>query len=117
MKRIFRLINLAEIGTEENALLCDYSLALIQPSPTFSIVKTNTLKNKSGRLTAYALACGYVELFEKGPHRLTLWREHGTLHVRHFNHESMERIFWECPETLTSARALFNRAKRLIQSI
>ena len=42
MKIIFRLINLAEIGTKENALLCEYSLALIQPSPIISLVKTNT---------------------------------------------------------------------------
>lgn len=64
-------------------------------------------RTKAGWLTPYALACGYVELVEAhNGERVSLWMEHGALHVRH-NAADGSRILWECPETLTDARKLF----------
>lgn len=55
------------------------------------------LKTKSGRLTAYGLACGYIEECEYDGIRTTLWHEGGpTLHVRQHDFNKHERVFWEC---------------------
>lgn len=80
------------------------------PSPSF--------KTKTGRLTPYALACGYVELYETKPREtrgesLTLWHEGGPLyHVRQHNHDNGKRIFWDSFEKLSEARKRFDKAKR-----
>lgn len=67
---------------------------------------------KAGWLTPYGLACGYIEECEPRPGvRLQLWQEHGALHVRAHDHNNHERLFWDCPETLTEARARYSRAK------
>ncbi len=68
-------------------------------------------RDRSGRLTPYALACGYVEQDEHEGIRTTLWLEHGCLHVRQHDHSRGERIFWKCPENLKEARSIFDRAK------
>lgn len=78
-------------------------------------------KTKAGRLTPYALACGYIEKHETKPGTLggssvTLWLEHGTLHVRQHNRDTGKRVFWECFERLTDARKCFDRAKKSLQS-
>ena len=55
-------------------------------------------KTKRNKLTAYALACGYVE--NNG--QTQLWREHGIYHVRRIING--ERVFWLTFETLKAAR-------------
>lgn len=64
-------------------------------------------RTKAGWLTPYALACGYAELAEaSNGERVSLWMEHGALHVRH-NAADGSRLLWERVETLTYARRLF----------
>jgi hypothetical protein len=70
------------------------------------------INTKRGRVTPYGLACGYIEQFEHNGKRVTLWLEHGALHVRAHDFTEHQRLFWDCPETLTAARARFDRAKR-----
>src|ERR1700759_403472 len=59
------------------------------------------------RLTAYEFACGYVQHAERGMQHdpenlaptagvsLTLWKEHGTFHVRAHDFGKHERLFWD----------------------
>ncbi len=77
-------------------------------------------KNKRGQCTRYALACGYIDLFEANGYRMTLWLD-GTFHVRMHDHgtddhQGSGRVFWECFETLTEARAHFNKSKRIARN-
>ena len=95
-------------------------------------------RDKRGRLSAYGLSCGYIELAEYGkvpvtchivspPFEtigpvvtVTLWHEHGAFHVRAHNHADGERISWEVFPTLGKARRCYDRtrtmAKRLVAS-
>lgn len=78
------------------------------------------LHNSKRQLTHFGLACGYIEQRNlKGyvDANVTLWREHGTLHVRAHDFLCHKRLFWECPETLTEARKLFAHAEAHICSI
>lgn len=74
--------------------------------------------NASGRLTPYALACGYVEKrFLKGfaDATVTLWSEGGPgFQVRAHDSATGARLFWETADTLGKARAIFDRAEHLI---
>jgi hypothetical protein len=72
----------------------------------------NVFRTKGGRLTPYALACGYVEQYNTETTRVTLWSEHGSLHVRVHDFAEGKRIFWDCPDTLTDARKRFDRYKK-----
>jgi len=69
-------------------------------------------RTKTGRLTAYSFACGYIEQKAKGELETTIWHEHGTYHVRQHDHnpKTWGRRFWECFDTLAQARNCFNRA-------
>ncbi len=74
-------------------------------------------KTKSGRLTPYALACGYVERHETKPGTITgksvtLWQEHGVYHVRAHDYDAHKRLLWESFDNLTPARKCFDRVKR-----
>ena len=69
-------------------------------------------RTKDGRwLSAYALACGYLETFQTGAERLTLWQEHGAYHVRR-HHDEEGRRMWDVAETLAEARRIFARERR-----
>jgi len=64
-------------------------------------------------LTAYQLACGYVEAREnvKTDSRLTLGREHSTYYVKGF----IRGVHvWECFHTLRDARKAFRAAFRAV---
>jgi hypothetical protein len=70
------------------------------------------LKTKRGRLTAYGLACGYIESKSVGDVGTTLHREHGVYHVRQFDRRpeaSVFRTLWRSFSKLREARACFNR--------
>ena len=74
-------------------------------------------KTSQGRLTAYALACGYIE---KRPLKgfadasVTLWHEGGPgFHIRAHDSETGTRLFWETAATLGEARKVYDRAERL----
>lgn len=71
---------------------------------------------KAGRLTPYALACGYQEKYETHPRQaagygLTLWREGGVYHVRAHDYDEHKRLAWKTFETLTPARKYFDVMK------
>ena len=68
------------------------------------------LQNKRGTLTAYGLACGYVE--KRG--EATLHREHGLYHVRGWvpgMHGGSVRA-WQVFERLVNARKALARMAR-----
>ena len=77
------------------------------------------LRTKTGRLTAYALLCGYTERREHEGVCTTLWAEHGHYHVRQHDHNAkgtpahngdvVGRVFWEVFDRVSEARNLFNR--------
>jgi hypothetical protein len=68
-----------------------------------------------GRLTPYALACGYVErrpLKGYADADVTLWHEGGPgFQVRAHDRETGTRIFWETADTLGEARKIYDRAE------
>ena len=69
----------------------------------------NRFKTKAGRLTPYALACGYIEEKEKAGVRVQLWHEGGPYYqVEAFDHSKGKRIFWDSFERLTDARRRFS---------
>lgn len=79
---------------------------------TLDAATLRTFYTSAGWLTPYALACGYIERAElAGGVSVTLWAEHGTIHVR--AHDALRgRVFWDSFETVTAARARFTRAVR-----
>lgn len=65
---------------------------------------------KRGRLTPFALACGYVEKKTVGGVEVTLWMEHNAYHVRGHEFDGRGRVFWDAFPTLGAARARFDRS-------
>lgn len=69
----------------------------------------NEFRTKKGRLTYYALTCGYIEQTEKDNVRTTLWYEGGNVfHVRKHDFNTHTRIFWSCFHKLSDARVCFD---------
>lgn len=89
---------------------------------TSTITDLSRFRTLRGRLTRYALACGYIEQHDTNPanvregQRVTLWQEHGALHVRAHDFTTGQRLFWDCPATLKAARKRFDAAKRAMQA-
>ena len=75
------------------------------------------LMTKAGFVSAYGLACGYVEQAVIGETRIRLWAEGGCYHVR--AHESgfggHGRLFWDSFELLADARTRFATAAGMIR--
>lgn len=65
----------------------------------------NKFKTKAGRLTPYALACGYIETKQAGGATVSLFLD-GCAHVQARNDNG--RFLWECFETITQARRFFD---------
>jgi hypothetical protein len=67
-------------------------------------------KNKDGSLSAYALACGYVESKRLFNATVTLFMEHSHYHVQVFDAGMNKRILWETftQDELSKARKYFN---------
>jgi hypothetical protein len=63
-------------------------------------------------LSAYNLACGYVQRFENGNFRVSLWKEHNAYHVRSHEFNGRGRIAWEVFSSLAQARKSFISLKR-----
>ena len=74
-------------------------------------------KTAKGRLTPYALACGYIErraLEGFADADVTLWYEGGPVfQVRAHDRETGTRLFWETTDTLGEARKIYDRAERI----
>jgi hypothetical protein len=67
--------------------------------------------NTKGQLTAYGFSCGYVESKRGKKTHAQMYKEHNTYHVRAGNNG--ERVHtWECFETLTPARKLYNKLEK-----
>lgn len=62
-----------------------------------------------GRLTSYALACGYTESRYIGDVRVSLLHEHGVYHVRAHDYGAGKRKFWEAFNKVGEARKCFDR--------
>lgn len=72
------------------------------------------LRTKSGHVSAYGFACGYVESVYHGRVNVTLWQEHGVYHVRAHDHGERRRVFWESFRLLSDARRHFDHGRALI---
>lgn len=71
------------------------------------------LRTKTGELTPYGLACGYVQTHEVSDIRVTLWHEGGPMyHVRAHDFGEHRRIAWDSFERLTDARKAYRRMIR-----
>jgi len=67
-------------------------------------------KNKSGTLTTYAFACGYIETRQTGAVEVQLFRDGAAWHVI-ARDDNRGRFLWECFDLLTPARAFFRKVK------
>ena len=77
-------------------------------------MKTNIF-NKNGFLSAYGLACGYIQKHETKTHETQLYIEHSIYHVRQVVISKYSRSvdFWQCFETLSEAKKQY---KKLIKN-
>jgi hypothetical protein len=66
--------------------------------------------NKEGNLTMYSFACGYVERYEDGEDRLTLFREPGGWQVKGFVGGVH---IWESFDRISDARKFCRKASAL----
>ena len=62
---------------------------------------------KKGWLTAYGLACGYIETVDSDRYTVELFVS-GGIHVRAYDHEEKYRISWDCYDTISEARKAFS---------
>lgn len=70
-------------------------------------------KTKRNRLTAYALACGYIERTTDKNTTTTLWMEHTCFHVRKHNHQTGKRLCWDTFDKVSAARNHFDKMRRV----
>lgn len=67
-------------------------------------------------LTAYQLACGYIERKTNNYHSLTLWREHSTYHVKRCDYFMDGRPIqgvWLCFDKLVDARRAYRHQLKM----
>jgi hypothetical protein len=55
-------------------------------------------------LTAYNLACGYIQRTEYNGIRIDLWHEGACYHTRVHDFNTHKRVVWNCHEKLSDAR-------------
>ena len=67
--------------------------------------------NKNGSVSAYGLACGYIETFENGDARVSLSEQHGVYHMKGFDQAGR---FYNTYGTLAIARKFYAKKKRRI---
>lgn len=72
------------------------------------------IRTARGRISAYGLACGYVESVYHGRVNVCLWAEGGCYHVRAHDHGERRRVFWESFRLLSDARKHFDHGRALI---
>ena len=76
-------------------------------------MSVNRFRTKNGRLTWYALACGYIDVYEKNNIRTTLWHEGACYHVRSTNFNTVTRLSWDTAQTVGEAYRIFAQHKRM----
>lgn len=64
------------------------------------------INTKRGNLTAYGLACGYIEQSENGNNRVNLYRESCAYHVTSFNMYTGDKKR-DCYDTLKDAQKAY----------
>lgn len=87
-------------------------------------MKLATLANKpkfytkTGKLTPYALSCGYIEIQRSadGQKIARLYAEHGIYHVSAYDHDASISLFRFTTYSLTEARKNFNRVSKEVIS-
>jgi hypothetical protein len=75
----------------------------------------NTIKNKNGFLSAYGLACGYIEQKMNNNIEVTLYEEHGVYHVTAINRNYPTRKdckIWETFDLLGEAKKEYFKLTR-----
>lgn len=80
-------------------------------------------KNKNGELSAYGLACGYVECAEKNQFSAKLYNEGACYHVQYFNRNAhfsnwndiSGGRFWLSFTSLTEARKAYRKLARSVE--
>ena len=70
------------------------------------------LKTKSGWLTRYGLACGYIEQWENDGQRVTMDYKHGVLCVHAYDFSTHNHLFHLNFSTVKAARKYFTAAKK-----
>ncbi len=79
---------------------------------TIKDMKDPVFYTKSGKLTAYALNCGYVEKKAGSNRTKLLFMEHSHYHVKSYLTAEIDRqSTWEVFSTLTAAKKYFNSIK------
>jgi hypothetical protein len=71
------------------------------------------------KLSAYQLACGSIERKVNKTGSVTLWREHGTYHVKRISYFIDGRPIqdaWLCPETLKAAHRAYKRQCDILEA-
>ena len=69
-------------------------------------MRTN-IRNVNGDMSAYGLACGYVDSFRQEALYIELYKQDNVYHVRQFNNNV--RYIWDSYHTLKEARSRFNK--------
>ena len=87
---------------------------MLKPGNIKGRAMTSEFRNKHGRLTAYALACGYVEQKTYFNVVTTLCREYGVYLVRAYDCGARKWMFWETFDKLTDARRHYDHSRALI---
>jgi len=64
---------------------------------------------KTGKLSEYALACGYIESVELNGVILTLEKDSACIHIKGYNNNIRDREFWDSYDTLTEARKEYTK--------
>ena len=64
----------------------------------------NKFTLKDGQKSQYALACGYIQSYEKDDIKVSLYQD-GCYHIKTYENDS--RISWECYDTIAQARKAY----------
>ena len=66
---------------------------------------------KSGFLSAYGFACGYIQKYSTDNFEVQLYREHSIYHLRFIRITEFSRSvdFWQCFDNLNGAKKMYNK--------
>lgn len=106
-----------------------YRIQLLKIASAQQTLKGETMKdkfkNKDGSLTVYALACGYMQRYEKGQFSVELYHEGAVYQVRYFNRNSDFGLpfnnlsggrFWLSFDNLTKAKKVYNKLANAVKN-
>lgn len=70
---------------------------------------------KTGELSEYSFSCGYIQREEKNGIQLDLYHD-GCYHVRAYDFDNHDRLFWDGFPTLTEARKSFRKDRTALNN-